>query len=135
MSAGAVDGRQLRQQWDATCHRVAAVVAAAAEHARQAGVPHVETYLRAQVAAIRGLRALADGRRAIPGSVGSGLLHDIPPELAEPPYGEAKAELDRLREIWDHGLGSDWDWAHGFPPGWPTSMADRLRAGIFYRRQ
>ena len=75
------------------------------------------------------IRAAVNGKRYIPGSVGSGLIHDVPPNVQEPLYSaafDALAEVDRL---YYGGLGADgWDWARGFPPGWPASIRDRIRA-------
>jgi hypothetical protein len=42
--------------------------------------------------------------------------------------------IDELAEHWHDRLGAPgWNWArHGYPPGWNGTIADRLRAGVFY---
>ena len=83
---------------------------------------------------MRSLQSAADGRRYLPRQIASGILHDIPPDMAEPRYAEAMAALSRVNQLWNGGLGApDWDWSRGYPPGWPTSVMDRVKAGIFYR--
>lgn len=127
------DGAALRRQWDALCEETRAIVEAARDRARTAGDDVVARYLDGQLPALRALKATADGRRSLPGKVGSGLMHDIPPEMAE--YEDAYNALNRLADFWHEGMHvPGWNWTQqGYPPGWTSGLGDRLRAGVFYR--
>lgn len=72
---------------------------------------------------------MVDGRRRRPGEGAPGLLHDAPPDLSEAPYSDCWQALSEVSRLFTHGLDArGWDWATGFPLGWPTSLRDRARA-------
>jgi hypothetical protein len=125
----------LRRRWDALCDDTAALVAHARDRAAYGGDATLCSFLEQQDAALRALKASADGRRFVPGQVASGLLHDAPPQLAEPAYKDAYTALRRVADAWSGGLGAPgWNWSErGYPPGWSAGLGDRLRAGVFYR--
>jgi len=129
-----VDGSRLRADWDEVCNEAIATVRAAVKQAEADDQPDfVVSYLRRQASSVQEMRAAADGRRRIPGEVGFGILRDIPPELAEPRYADAVEALSRAHELWRNRLGApEWDWSRGYPPDWPMSFGDRVKAGLFY---
>jgi hypothetical protein len=128
-----VGGRALRAQWDATCDRAITAIDATSTK----GAFDVVTYLALQRRAVTSIKAAVDGRRFIPGPhLGTGILHDIPPELGEPEHAAVVEALDAVRTLWDAGLGAeDYDWSQGYPADWPSGVGDRLRAGWFYARK
>ncbi len=127
------DGAALRRQWDALCDRTRTIVEQAQQRALSAGADGVARYLDRQLTGLQSLKASADGRRAVPGRTGTGLMYDIPPELPE--YEDAYNALNTLVDFWREGMRvPGWDWAaDGYPPGWTSGFGDRLRAGLFYR--
>jgi hypothetical protein len=75
------------------------------------------------------LQAMVDGKRLRPGSTASGLFYDIPPDLQEDAFADAVAALDEVDRLYSNGLdAAEWDWSRGFPPGWPSSLKERLRS-------
>jgi hypothetical protein len=128
------DGRAMRADWDRRC----AITLEAVRSARAAAAddPVAATYLGRVANTVRGLHALAAGRRYTPLDIASGLVHDEPTQLRmDDRYVEAVAAIDALAAHWRGKLGApDWDWAgRGYPPGWTSGVTDRLRAGLFYR--
>ena len=74
------------------------------------------------------LRISVDARRTRPGQRATSLIPDAPIDLGHEPYAEAGDAIAGIVRLFDGGLGATgWDWSKGFPPGWPTSLADRLR--------
>ena len=78
------------------------------------------------------LQAAVDGKRRKPGTGSSGLFYDVPPDLQLPEYEPSLAALEEVQRLFDHDLDirSGWNWADGFPPDWPASAEDRLRAVV-----
>ena len=131
---GAVpDGRALRADWDRRC--AATINTLRAVRATVNDDPVVAKYLDRVIRAAQGLHSVAAGRRYTPLDVASGLGYDEPQQLRIERYAEAVAAIDALAHHWHNKLGiPDWNWAeHGYPPGWTSSLIDRLRAGLFYR--
>jgi hypothetical protein len=129
----AVSGPALRAGWDATCDRALALLDAAC-----ATTPgHLLTFLKQQRSSVRSIKADVDGRRRIPSpTLGIGILRDIPPQLDQPQYVEMMDALQAVRDLWNAQLGAaGWDWSKGYPPDWPSSFRDRLRAGLVYRKK
>jgi hypothetical protein len=125
----AIDGRALRARWDAASDHGAAVLGRQRALAEERGDRHVAWYLGTALAHLVQLRNSVDARRSRPGSKAPGLMHDAPEDLWHEPYTESGRTLEELTALWQDGLGaSGWDWSKGFPPGWPTSLRDRLRA-------
>ena len=126
-----LDGRALRQHWDAACDGAADVLRRHIPLTDERGDADVAGYLRSalgRLGRLVRLRNAVDGRRARPGRTTPGLVHDAPVALGFPPYTEAGDALAAVTTLFTTGLGADgWDWSRGFPPGWPTSLADRLR--------
>jgi hypothetical protein len=49
-----------------------------------------------------------------PPSVGSGLFHDVPPDVQNPLYADAVAALEEVDRVYFSGLdAAGWDWALG----------------------
>ena len=135
LANSAPNGADLRRRWDVLCEDTVALVDARAHRARLSGDEVLMKYLERQSAAVRSLKWAADGRRNVPGKIGTGILHDAPEEIAGPAYKDVLRALDNLNDFWFTGMGvSGWDWvAQGYPPGWGNRLQDRLRAGLFYR--
>lgn len=129
-TAGAVDGRALRAGWDAACEEGANVLLRYRDLARERDEPWVAKYLTTAVSQLEFLRRTVDARFNRPGTHAPGLIVDAPIQLWHDPYKEAGATLAALTDLYaENGLGApDWDWSRGYPPGWPTSLRDRLRA-------
>ncbi|MBV9292181.1 MAG: hypothetical protein JO222_07005 [Frankiales bacterium] len=133
-AASAPDGRAMRAYWDRLCAGTIEVLQAARRDASDDAV--VSAYLEKVIAAVRALHATAAGKRLTPVDAAPGLVHDEPQQLrADDRYAAAVAAIDGLAQHWRDKLGApDWDWAgRGYPPGWTSSVGDRLRAGLFYR--
>jgi hypothetical protein len=123
------DGRVLREQWDTACLEGADVLRRYIGLARERDKEHLERYLTVALGKLLTLRVSVDGRRVRPGQVAPGLIYDAPEDLWHEPYTEAGETLSALTDLFANGLGATgWDWSKGFPPGWPTSIGDRLRA-------
>jgi hypothetical protein len=134
MTTAAVDGTALRRRWDAQCDEALRLVQAAHTAAEAEEPPHVVRWFGLQANAIRTLKAVSDGRRALPGEVATNLLHEAPEQLEQARYAAIVTALESLNASWRNGLDApDWDWSAGYPPGWRGSLGDRLRAGLFYR--
>lgn len=122
------DGRVLRQRWDAAVDDAAEVVRRQIILAQHRGDDPMVRYLKDALGRMLLLRLSVNARRTRPGQRATGLTREAPLDLGHEPYveaGEAIAGVDRL---FRDGLGATgWDWSRGFPPGWPTSLADRLR--------
>lgn len=124
-----VDGREIRARWDAACNEGRIVLLQYRDLARERGDVWPAKYLTRCVTQLEVLRRVVDGRRYRPGTIAPGLVHDAPDQLWYEPYREAGATLDSLTQLYASGLGApDWDWSRGYPPGWPTSLLDRIRA-------
>jgi hypothetical protein len=123
-----VDGRVLRKQWDAAVDNAADVVRRQYKVAEQRGDESMARYLKESLGRMLMLRISVDARRTRPGGRATGLMYDSPIALAHEPYVAAGDAIAGIVELFNGGLGApDWDWSGGFPPGWPTSLADRLR--------
>lgn len=86
--------------------------------------------------ALESLRRSVDARRSLPGTRAPALLApDIPADLGRPPHTDALEALGRVQRLFDERLhGPGWQWTRdGFPPDWPGSAADRLRAGLLFK--
>ena len=130
-----VDGAQLRRTWDAACDSTASELARACEAARAAGRTSLAIALERSIRDVRLLKSAVDARRRPPGSrLASGLVHDLPQDLADPPYRSAGDALLELARFYDGGLDVEWDWSQGFPPDWPTSWFERLLGGVVHLR-
>jgi hypothetical protein len=123
-----VDGRALRQQWDAAVDAAADVVRRHYTAAQQRGDDSMAQFLKDQLGRMLLLRVSVDARRTRPGRRSTGLMYDSPVALAHEPYVEAGDAIAGVLELFNDGLGATgWDWSKGFPPGWPTSLTDRLK--------
>jgi hypothetical protein len=123
------DGRALREHWDATTTAAAGDVRRALRLAEERGDGHVVRYLTTALSHLVRLQLTVDAQRTRPGERAPGLVYDAPDELWEPPYVAAGQALDTVTRLFTGGLGATgWDWSQGFPPGWPTSLGDRVRS-------
>jgi hypothetical protein len=123
------DSRVLRERWDTACLEGADVLRRYIVLAEERDDGYLERYLTVALEHLLVLRVSVDGRRVRPGQVAPGLIHDAPDDLWYEPYTEAGETLSTLTDLFAGGLGaSGWDWSQGFPPDWPTSLGDRLRA-------
>ena len=124
----------MRRSWDQACDRALVVLRRDRDQARARGDDWVAKYLANAVGQVQLIRAMVDGRRIRPGLAASGFVRDAPPDLGAPPYEESGRALSELSRMWESGLGAaGWDWRAGFPPGWPTSLGDRVRAWLGVR--
>lgn len=133
---GPASGRALRDRWDTACADALAIVDAAIAQAGARGDEGVRRHLRTGRTALESLRRSVDARRSLPGTRAPGLLApDIPADLGRPPYADALDALGRVQRLFEEGLHEPgWQWSRdGFPPDWPSSAADRLRAGLVFR--
>ncbi|MDQ1684881.1 MAG: hypothetical protein QOC82_1618 [Frankiaceae bacterium] len=124
----------MRADWDRRCASTLEAVRSA--QAAAADDPVAAAYLDRVANAVRSLHDVAAGRRYTPLDIAAGLVHDEPAQLAtDERYAGALAAIDALVRHWRDKLGApEWDWAgRGYPPGWTSSVTDRLRAGLFYR--
>jgi hypothetical protein len=123
-----IDGGALREQWDSAIDDAADVVRRQYKVAEQRGDDSMARYLKEALGRMLMLRISVDARRTRPGSRPTGLTHEAPIALGHPPYVEAGDAISRIVHLFDGGLGATgWDWSKGFPPGWPTSLTDRLK--------
>ena len=123
-----IDGRALREQWDAAVEDAADVLRRQHKLADERGDDAMAHYLKQTLGRLLMLRISVDGRRTRPGKRATGLTHEAPIDLGHGPYAESGEAIAGIVRLFDGGLGATgWDWSKGFPPGWPTSLADRLR--------
>jgi hypothetical protein len=127
-----IDGAQVRRRWDGACDVADSRLRAARDQARRQGEPaFMIRWLTGVIGQLSVVRAAVDGKRHIPGSVGSGLIHDVPQNVQEPLYAEAFDALAEVDRLYYGGLDADgWDWSRGYPPGWRASLRDRMRAYV-----
>lgn len=123
-----VDGRALREQWDAAVDDAADVLRRQYKVAEQRGDESMATYLKESLGRLLMLGISVDARRTRPGGRATGLTREAPIDLGHEPYVEAGEAIEGIVRLFQDGLGATgWDWSTGYPPGWPTSLADRLR--------
>jgi hypothetical protein len=125
-----VDAATVRRRWDAACDVAQRQLRATREEARSRGErDYLIRWLTQSIAQLNVIRCGVDGKRYVPGSVASGLFHDVPADIQEPLYADAVVALEEVDRLFHSGLDAmGWDWSEGFPPGWPASLVDRLRA-------
>lgn len=81
------------------------------------------------------LKAVVDGRRRRPGDGATGLFHDLPPDVQAEAHRTSISALEEVYRLFHHGLDAEgWDWSRGYPPGWPTSLKDRIRARVVWHQ-
>ena len=123
-----IDGRALREQWDAAVDDAADVVRRCYKVAEQRDDERMAGYLKQSLGRLLMLRISVNARRTRPGKRSTGLMHEGPPGLDREPYVDAVDAIAGIARLFDDGLGATgWDWSTGFPPGWPTSLVDRMR--------
>ena len=123
-----IDGRALREQWDAAVENAADVLRRQYKVAAQRGDDAMAQYLKESLGRLLMLRISVDARRTRPGQRATGLTREAPIDLGHEPYVEAGEAIAGIVRLFDGGLGATgWDWSKGFPPGWPTSLVDRMR--------
>ena len=127
-----MDGAAVRRTWDAAC----ALAQSALRDARDAAEESwITRWLTVEIGQLTVLQAMVDGKRLQPGSTASGLFYDVPPDLQADAYAEAMAAVSEVDRLYRSGLDAGrWDWTRGFPPGWPASLKDRIRAYLPTRR-
>ena len=123
-----VDGRVLREQWDAAVDEAADVVRRQYKVAAQRGDDKIAAYLKQSLGRLLMLRISVNARRTRPGKQATGLMDAAPPGFDREPYVDAGDAIAGIVRLINDGLGATgWDWSKGFPPGWPTSLVDRMR--------
>ena len=132
MTAGEGVGQLARQRWDQACSRADLALREARTAASAAGVDWLVRWFTTEISQLATLQAAVDGKRRKPGTGSSGLIYDFPPDLQLPEYEPSLAALAEVQRLFDRDLdiSSGWNWADGFPPDWPASAKDRLRAVI-----
>lgn len=122
---------QARQRWDQACSTADAALRTARDRAKEAGVDWLVRWFTLTIGQLASLQAAVDGKRRIPGQGASGLLHDVPVDLQDAAYRSVMTALEEVERLDDHGLDlQGWDWSRGFPPDWPVSVKDRLKAVV-----
>jgi hypothetical protein len=125
----------LRRRWDDACDRADREVRRARESATAAGETWMVEWLTIELDQLASLQATVNGRGRRPGTGGSDLFYDFPPDLQAPPYAAAMQALETVNGMFYNGLDAQaWDWSGGFPPNWPMSFKDRLRAYAAWHR-
>ncbi len=126
----AIDGAELRRRWDSACDTADSRLRTARD-AATGDAQWLARWLTGCIDQLAVIRSQVDGKRRIPGSVASGLLRDVPPDVQEEPYASAVAALEEVDRLFVSGLdATGWDWSNGYPPGWPVSLKDRLRSFV-----
>lgn len=98
LSGMTVDGAALRGRWDAACDATVDELGRAQRAAQAAGRTFLAEALGRSIGDVRFLQSAVDARRRPPGSrFASGLVHDLPQDLGEPPYRAAGDALLELR--------------------------------------
>ena len=124
------DGAALRRTWDAACDGTVEELRRARRAAEVGGRPSLAQTLGRSIDDVRFLQSAVDARRRPPGScAASGLVHDLPQDLVDPPYRTAGDALLELSRFYEDGMDVDWDWSRGFPPDWPVTWRERLLGG------
>ncbi len=98
-----VDGRVLREQWDAAVDDAADVVRRLYKLAEQRDDDLMAGYLKQSLGRLLMLRISVNARRTRPGKRATGLMHEEPPGLDREPYveaGDAIAGIVRLYRRW-----------------------------------
>ena len=124
-------GGAARQRWDAACSLADKLLREGRTLAKADGQEWLASWFTTEIGQLAILQFGVDGKRRIPGRISTGLFYDLPVQLQFMPYQSCMAALDEVQRLYDEGMDvPDWDWAGGFPPGWPASPKDRLKAFI-----
>ena len=119
-----------RGTWDAVCDGTVEELCGARQAAQAAGRTSLAQTLGRSIQDVRFLQSAVDARRRPPGSrFASGLVHDLPQDLVDPPYRRAGDALLELSRFYQNGMDVDWEWSRGFPPDWPATWRERLLGG------
>lgn len=122
--------RAAKARWDTRCAEAIAEAKHAAAVAERAGDDWVAKWLYTSAGQLRLHQVLFAGRRIRPGQPTPSNWYYDAPQLQDSAYAAADQALGELVDFWHGGLDLGWDWSRGFPPGWPTSLWDRVHAWV-----
>ena len=95
--------------------------------------PWLVSWCNSELTAVATTQAAVDGKRWRPGTRPSDLMREFPSSFDAPEFRDLRDALEELDRLFRSGLDADWDWSSGFPPGWPTSVKDRVRSFVSWR--